>query len=624
MSDGDVRGLDKESSIRYTGDKHQSAFERKVIFVKNFLSLCTVLALLTGLVPASASVYDLGLIGGADGPTSIVIASPEEPDNTEGGALYQQAGPWHTWTAEQTQAAGSWTEDQWWAYWSAYENDAWSLVDRYDTDLTAWMEVYYPDQWDDDAYLEEWKTELGMPYPDGINVSLNGVWMTFGDAAPLAVEGRTMVPFRAFFEAMGAQVTYEDGHITAALESGDVLELDVGSTVLTWNEGDQLHEVDMGLTPYARSGRVYIPVRFAAEAMGLEVAWDDDLEAASLTDWDAMAADIDQNFTHLNALLAASMASVDPEQVYQSSETFRLSGTLYGEKENDTASLTLTGEGLTRGDGQMVSGSVKLDLDAGDMADTVFSQLPEDAETVLKDLNGAGLEVLLNGEEGVCYLRGALMPLLTEGLMDADTWLVLDGFAPSEEMTKLPLTAGNLLVTLYRNTPLLSYGYLFEADAVNSTARILQLLLGDDCFTVKENGSTTTYQVKHTWATLGAQAQKLGLLDEMDLSDLVSMVGDLPELSFSLTATVKDGTITHAELDLRLAVAGVSPVECVLTMASDEGLSSSGTLSIVSRYLGRLDASWETSSVPTQQTVPTAPGEDEPVITMDDLWEMQW
>lgn len=582
--------------------------------MKKLLSLCTVLALLAGPAPASAIAYDMG-ISGVKGPTTIVIASPEDPDNAEGEALYQAAGPWHAWTAEQTQAAESWSEDQWWAYWDAYNDAVWYQWAQHDVDLAVWMETYYPDQWDDDAYLEEWKTELGMPYLDGINISLNGEWMTFGDAAPLAVEGRTMVPFRAFFEAMGAEVTYEKGHITAVLESGDALELDVDSTVLTWNEGDQLHEVDMGLTPYARNGRVYIPVRFAAEAMGLEVAWNDYLEVASLTDWDAMAADIDQNFTHLNALLAASMASVDPEQVYQSSETFQLSGTLYGEKENDTAFFTLTGEGLVRGDGRMVSGSVKLDLDAGDMAGTVFSQLPEDAAAILKDLNGAGLEVLLNGEEGVCYLRGALMPLLTDGLMDAETWLVLDGFQLPETSH---ITVGTLLTALYPGN-----GYTGMSTNAQEAAQLLQVLLGDDCFTVKESGGTTTYQVRHSWATLAAQAQKLGLLDEMDLSDLVSMVGDLPEFSFSFTAAVKDGVLTQAGLDLRLAVAGASPVDWNLSAQTD-GLSGSGTLSVVGRYLGRLDGSWETSTVPTQKAVPTAPGEGEAVITTEELWEASY
>ena len=610
-------GLDKSQPTSYTGIKHKSISKRKVIFVKKLLSLCVVLSLLTGLVPVSAISYDMG-ISGVDGPADIVITYPEEADNSEGEALYQQAGPWHSWTAEQTQAAESWTEDQWWAYWGAYENDVWSLLDRYDTDLTAWMEVYYPDQWDDDTYLEEWKTELGMPYPRGINVSLNGEWMTFGDAAPLAVEGRTMVPFRAFFEAMGAQVTYKKGHITATLESGNVLELDVDSTVLSWNEGQQLHEVDMGLTPYAQNGRVYIPVRFAAEAMGLEVAWNDYLEVAFLTDWAAMAADIDQNFTHLNALLAAASASADPEQVYRSHEVLRLSGTLYGEKENDTAAFTLTGEGLTRGDGRMVSGSVKLELDAGDMADTVFSQLLESDREILAALDGAGLELILNGEEGMCYLRGALVSLFTEGMVDDATWLALDGFDLTEMADGGSITVGSLLTALYSGS-----GYLGTSDTARETARFLQVLLGDECFTVKESGGTTTYQVKHTWATLAAQAQKLGLLDEMDLSDLVSMVGDLPELSFSFTAAVKDGAITSAALDLRLAVDGVSPVEWVLTLRSND-LSSSGTFSVVGRYLGRIDAVLESTVSPSQQSIPTAPGESEPLITLEELWEMQY
>lgn len=610
-------GLDKSQPTSYTGIKHKSISKRKVIFVKKLLSLCVVLSLLTGLVPVSAISYDMG-ISGVDGPADIVITYPEEADNSEGEALYQQAGPWHSWTAEQTQAAESWTEDQWWAYWGAYENDVWSLLDRYDTDLTAWMEVYYPDQWDDDTYLEEWKTELGMPYPRGINVSLNGEWMTFGDAAPLAVEGRTMVPFRAFFEAIGAQVTYEKGHITATLESGNVLELDVDSTVLSWNEGQQLHEVDMGLTPYAQNGRVYIPVRFAAEAMGLEVAWNDALEVTFLTDWAAMAADIDQNFTHLNALLAAASASADPEQVYRSHEVLRLSGTLYGEKENDTAAFTLTGEGLTRGDGRMVSGSVKLELDAGDMADTVFSQLPESDREILDALDGAGLELILNGEEGMCYLRGALVSLFTEGMVDDATWLALDGFDLTGMADGGSITVGSLLTALYSGS-----GYLGTSDTARETARFLQVLLGDECFTVKESGGTTAYQVKHTWATLAAQAQKLGLLDEMDLSDLVSMVGDLPELSFSFTAAVKDGAITSAALDLRLAVDGVSPVEWVLTLRSND-LSSSGTFSVVGRYLGRIDAVLESTVSPSQQSIPTAPGEGEPLITLEELWEMQY
>ncbi len=45
----------------------------------------------------------------------------------------------------------------------------------------------------------------GMPYPDGINVSLNGAYLDFGGTAPGRV-GCTMVPFRAFLEGWGRRL----------------------------------------------------------------------------------------------------------------------------------------------------------------------------------------------------------------------------------------------------------------------------------------------------------------------------------------------------------------------------------------------------------------------------------
>ena len=47
---------------------------------------------------------------------------------------------------------------------------------------------------------------MGMPFPEGINVSLNGVYLGFDGLEPMAVNGRTLVPFRALLEGMGAQV----------------------------------------------------------------------------------------------------------------------------------------------------------------------------------------------------------------------------------------------------------------------------------------------------------------------------------------------------------------------------------------------------------------------------------
>ena len=44
---------------------------------------------------------------------------------------------------------------------------------------------------------------MGMPFPEGINVSLNGTYLDFGGLEPIAVNGRTLVPFRALLEGLG-------------------------------------------------------------------------------------------------------------------------------------------------------------------------------------------------------------------------------------------------------------------------------------------------------------------------------------------------------------------------------------------------------------------------------------
>lgn len=43
-----------------------------------------------------------------------------------------------------------------------------------------------------------------------IGVELNGQAMTFTDAVPEADQGRTFLPFRAVFEALGAEVGYDN------------------------------------------------------------------------------------------------------------------------------------------------------------------------------------------------------------------------------------------------------------------------------------------------------------------------------------------------------------------------------------------------------------------------------
>lgn len=84
-------------------------------------------------------------------------------------------------------------------------------------------------------------------------------------------DGRTLVPFRSIFEALGAEVSWDADNQTAAAQRGDdSLILTIGSRVVEWR--GSLMKVDV--PPVIVNGRTLVPLRLVAQALGLHVEWD--------------------------------------------------------------------------------------------------------------------------------------------------------------------------------------------------------------------------------------------------------------------------------------------------------------------------------------------------------------
>ena len=115
---------------------------------------------------------------------------------------------------------------------------------------------------------------VGIPLAQAntpIRVLINGAALTM-DVAPVIQSGRTLVPMRAIFEAMGAQVHWDDATSTIRAyrrESAIVLQL---GNRKAWVNGPA---VQLDVAPVAISGRTLVPLRFVAEALGAEVGWED-------------------------------------------------------------------------------------------------------------------------------------------------------------------------------------------------------------------------------------------------------------------------------------------------------------------------------------------------------------
>jgi hypothetical protein len=102
-------------------------------------------------------------------------------------------------------------------------------------------------------------------------VVLDGETLTF-DSEPMIIDGRTMVPMRAIFEALGATVTW-DANTRSVSSSGNGVEivLTVGSAT-AYKNGTV---ITLDAAPLISRGRTLVPLRFIAESFGARVNWDE-------------------------------------------------------------------------------------------------------------------------------------------------------------------------------------------------------------------------------------------------------------------------------------------------------------------------------------------------------------
>ena len=194
----------------------------------------------------------------------------------------------------------------------------------------------------------------GMAVPvsanSGIQVQLNGKYFTFPDAVPEAVSGRTFLPFRTVFEAMGADVDYEsDTGTVVAVKDGRTLRMALGSTEATVTEDGVETVIPMDVTAYAKNNRTYVPVRFAAQAFGCNVGWDGENQTVIIVDLEKLVDDTlagedfslyDQYISHLPDIGSGNQSVSGKYNA--SMGPIRIDGDISGVESADTGAMEVT------------------------------------------------------------------------------------------------------------------------------------------------------------------------------------------------------------------------------------------------------------------------------------------
>ena len=109
---------------------------------------------------------------------------------------------------------------------------------------------------------------------DRLNVFYNDEIICF-DVEPIIENGRTLVPFRAIFEAMGCAVYYseEDGvESVYTHRAGDSLSFTIGENKMYFNG----NEIELDVPAKIKDDRTLVPLRAISEAFECEVYWYED------------------------------------------------------------------------------------------------------------------------------------------------------------------------------------------------------------------------------------------------------------------------------------------------------------------------------------------------------------
>jgi hypothetical protein len=112
-----------------------------------------------------------------------------------------------------------------------------------------------------------------------INITIDGKALTT-DQQPVIQNGRTLVPLRSIFEALGTQVQWDQAsQKITAIKGSSTITLTVGSVIAN-NNGTS---IALDQAPVIMNSRTLVPTRFVAEALGDQVTWDESAQTVTIS-----------------------------------------------------------------------------------------------------------------------------------------------------------------------------------------------------------------------------------------------------------------------------------------------------------------------------------------------------
>lgn len=241
--------------------------------------------------------------------------------------------------------------------------------------------------------------------------------------AQLTPGGRTYAPYDTLFDAMGAAASYDaDSMTVTGSVDGITVTFTVGESYMTVNATPVY--TDAAAFEDSATGTIYVPVRYAAQALGYVVSWDSATGQITIQSVDDLIAASGATYTIIDKYTAYEKTLTAGKSAI--SGTFDMTLAMSSIEGEVSAPLTVNGtlSGLT--DNENAEMNIVLTANASEYAAGLYGSEEIDPQTlvILSMLDNFSMDYILNGDTGMIYMQSPVITtLMGEG---SDAWLSLN------------------------------------------------------------------------------------------------------------------------------------------------------------------------------------------------------
>lgn len=418
------------------------------------------------------------------------------------------------------------------------------------------------------------KADAPVPAKQGdFYVLANDQYVTFTDAVPQIRDSRSYLPMATVFDQLGFKdIQWNDAQrsVTAS-KDGVTVKLVIGSPSIALTKDGKTTTITTDVAPYidAATSRTYVPFGLVADALGYKVGWDAGQKAVIIDDVDAILADNQATYQHMDDYMAYAKTFTQQDQKVTGSYSAVLD---VDSEDADIGPMNV--DATLKGDYTMIQqGQSAVQFKTGMTADAKIAINGQDVTQAILGDTGVklplSLDVELRGDvtSGLFYVNMTGLSDLT-GIPD-QTWYKMDLKSMFDQMsdttgmsydTLMQLSADQgfqqTLADILKNAPVTSVN-----GTTADTLRQLNDMLADSSFkksgsdyvsTMTEDGATVKFTLNYSGNKVVGYAVDMKA-DMDDMGSMTTTVGMKDKtLNANMAFTVDDGEGSLVKLTMTM------------------------------------------------------------------------